>query len=350
MDNEWLTTAIRLAKSGKKQEAQEILYGLVKRDPADYQAWLWLADTVSSREERIGILREAMAHNPNNGVIRQALSRLGADSTPPAPPVKPEPAKAEPVKPAEFSISMDDLQSLDQRIHHVEDNAPEMDWLRALSESNASAEEAPPAKKAADDLQPKKASQDVYRPEQEIKRPVEEDHAADFLNIIHQRDVKTPSEPVRLQEVKSEDARKPEIDEVQEGTLLVDGLEYQIEDTAPRRRWLGIIFVVILLAVLAAAVYLGWPTIWGTISPMIAAVSQPVVVEPTATPTITLTPTLTPAPTSTATPRPTNTIEPTVLPTDTSVPSLSNTGLISPENIQQFQICGQGRCPRCGFA
>ena len=82
MDNEWLKTAIRLAKLGKKQEAQEILYGLIKRDPADYQAWLWLADTVATREERIAILREALAHSPDNGVIRQALNNLGVNSVP----------------------------------------------------------------------------------------------------------------------------------------------------------------------------------------------------------------------------------------------------------------------------
>ncbi len=333
MDNEWLKTAIRLAKLGKKQEAQEILYGLIKRDPADYQAWLWLADTVSTQEERIAILREALVHSPSNGIIRQALNNLGAPNAPSEAPA----VNRTDAKPGEFSIAMDELQSLDQRIDHEEDDAPELDWLRALDESKPGADDLLSGNKAPDEPRPKMTDQDAHLLEQEIEIPEVENHAADFLNVIQRWDAKDADQPVRIQPPKNEPPEVLEEDAAQDGALLIDGLEYQIEDTASRRRWLGIVFIMILLAVLAAAIYLGWPTIWGTISPMVAAISQPVAVEPTATPTATLSPTLSPTPTSTSTPRPTSTIEPTLRPTDTSIPPLLSAGLVGPENIQQFK-------------
>ena len=342
MDNEWLKTAIRLAKLGKKQEAQEILHGLVKRDPADYQAWLWLADTMPTHEGRVGILREALIHNPNIKIIRQALTSLGADSAPPPVPTE--------VQPDEFSISMDDLQALDQRIDHEVDNAPEVDWLRALGESKTDADKASEPQKAKAEPELEAGEPDARQPEAEPQKPKERNHAADFLDLIHHRDTEAPEDkvpnepapPVREPAAQSTISEEPVEDKAAEGVRVIDGLEFQIEDSAPRRRWLGIVFVVVLLAILAVAVYVSWPTIWGTISPMIAAISQPVVVEPTPTPTATLSPTPTATPTSTATPRPTNTIAPTPSPTITltSIPPLTIAVPVSPENIQQFKSLG----------
>ncbi len=344
MDNEWLKTAIRLAKLGKKQEAQEILHGLVKRAPTDYQAWLWLADTMNTQEERISILREALVHNPDNGVIRRSLGNLGVKSPPPIAPA----AKPTAAKPGGFSISMDELQSLDQRIDHDEESAPEVDWLRALGESKPVSPDLAVTGKAEPAPGSIPASQDAHRPELQTQKSAEGNHAADFLNLIHRQDTDVPAEPVvdapakppRSQDGKAERPAAVKNVEPDDGSLAIDNLDYQIEDHSTRRRWLGIIFVLVLLAVLAAAIYLAWPTIWGTISPLIAAISQPVVVEPTSTPTATLSPTPSLTPTITYTPTATRTPEPTPLPTDTPIPLLLNPGLVEPKNIQQFKSLG----------
>ncbi len=341
MDNEWLKTAIRLAKLGKKQEAQEILHGLVKRDPADFQAWLWLADTMATPQERVEILREALVHNPNNGAIRQGLSNLGIKSTPPEAPVV-NPADS---KPGEFTISMSELQSLDQRIDRSRNDAPEDDWLRALSESKPDVANAPPADPVAGELESEPEYRGYRQPAEETREPVEENHAADFLTLLHQRNAKPPVEAVSSKPAKPILGQKANLDasekeNVEDGTLPIDGLEYQIVDHSRRRRWLGIIFILILLAVLAAAIYVAWPTILGTVSPMIEAISRPAVVVPTSTPTPTLPPTLSPTPTLTNTPRPTNTRIPTQAPTETPIPPILNAILVEPENIQQFKQLG----------
>ena len=341
MDNEWLKTAIRLSKLGKKQEAQEILHGLVKRDPTDFQAWLWLADTMATKQERVDILREALVHNPNNGVIRQGLSNLGENIAPPEAPA----LKMTDAKPGEFSISMSELQSLDQRIDRSQNDTREEDWLHALSESKPDAADVSSAQSARGKTEADPAKYDLRQPEQETNDPAEGSRAADFLDMIHRREVKTPIEAVRHEPVKPILGQKANLDEsdkenAEDGTLPIDGLEYQIVDHSRRRRWLGIIFILVLLGILAAAVYLAWPTIWGTFSPMIAAMNQPVVVAPTSTPTQTLPPTEIPTLTPTNTPRPTNTRAPTVAPTDTPIPPILNAVLVEPVNIQQFKMLG----------
>ncbi len=341
MDNEWLKTAIRLSKLGKKQEAQEILLGLVKRDPTDFQAWLWLADAMATKQERVDILREALVHNPNNGAIRQGLSNLGENIAPP----EASPKKLDDAKPGVFSISMSELQSLDQRIDRSQNDAREDDWLHALSESKPSAADVSSTQLAGGKPEPGPAQQDLLQPEKEIRDPAEGSRAADFLDMIHRREGKAPAEVVRPEPVKPILGQKANLDasdkeNAEDGTLPIDGLEYQIVDHSRRRRWLGIIFILVLLGILAAAVYLAWPTIWGTVSPMIAAMNQPVVVAPTATPTQTLPPTETPTVTPTNTPRPTNTHVPTVAPTVTPIPPILNAVLVEPENIQQFKQLG----------
>ncbi len=341
MDNEWLKTAICLSKLGKKQEAQEILHGLVKRDPTDFQAWLWLADTMATKQERVDILREALVHNPNNGVIRQGLSNLGENiASPEAPDVKMSDAR-----PGEFSISMSELESLDQRIDRSQNDAREEDWLHALSESRPDAADVSSVQPAGVRPEADPAQPDLRQPEQETREPEEGSRTADFLDMIHRREEKTPAKVIRHEPVKPILGQKANLDASEmengeDGTLTIDGLEYQIVDHSRRRRWLGIIFILVLLGILAAAIYLAWPTIWGTVSPMIAAMNQPVVVAPTSTPTQTLPPTEIPTPTPTNTPRPTNTRVPTVAPTDTPIPPILNAVLVMPENIQQFKMLG----------
>ena len=68
-----LNTAIAFARAGKRREAQDLLRLIVKHQPSNFAAWLWLSDVAETLDEQIAALESAlflMPHNP------QALARL----------------------------------------------------------------------------------------------------------------------------------------------------------------------------------------------------------------------------------------------------------------------------------
>lgn len=75
MDNK-LQDAIELVKSGKKKEGGQILAEMVKKDPRNIDAWLWLSSCVNSNEQRIFCLKKALEVNPHHNIARSALSKL----------------------------------------------------------------------------------------------------------------------------------------------------------------------------------------------------------------------------------------------------------------------------------
>lgn len=68
-----LNTAIAFARAGKRREAQDLLRLIVKHQPSNLVAWLWLSDVAETLDEQIAALESAlflMPHNP------QAMARL----------------------------------------------------------------------------------------------------------------------------------------------------------------------------------------------------------------------------------------------------------------------------------
>lgn len=54
MADEILQQAIGLVKAGKNDEARGLLYHLVKTDPQNEMAWLWLSETMNDAQRRTG--------------------------------------------------------------------------------------------------------------------------------------------------------------------------------------------------------------------------------------------------------------------------------------------------------
>ena len=97
MADDTLQQAIGLVKAGKDSEARGLLYHLVKTDPHNEMAWLWLSETMNG-VQRKSALEQALKFNPESTKIQHALARLRAQQEqaapkPPAPPAEaPRPA------------------------------------------------------------------------------------------------------------------------------------------------------------------------------------------------------------------------------------------------------------------
>jgi hypothetical protein len=75
-----LNQAIQLIKSGEKEAGKGILIGVVRNDPYNENAWLWLA-SVTDAEQRVYCLQKALAINPQNEQVRSYLSKLKSESS-----------------------------------------------------------------------------------------------------------------------------------------------------------------------------------------------------------------------------------------------------------------------------
>lgn len=71
-----LKEAIRLIKQGEKDKAREILRILVDEQPQEIMAWFWLADTMSSEQERYQVLTRAEVFHPEDTRLQKALTKL----------------------------------------------------------------------------------------------------------------------------------------------------------------------------------------------------------------------------------------------------------------------------------
>src|SRR5512137_2119386 len=96
MSDELLQQAIGLIKAGKDNEARGLLYHLVKTDPRNEMAWLWLSETMNEAQRRT-TLEQAFKFNPDSKKIQHALERLRAKDEQAAPqPASPPNAEPRP--------------------------------------------------------------------------------------------------------------------------------------------------------------------------------------------------------------------------------------------------------------
>jgi hypothetical protein len=77
MTDQQLCKGIALARAGKRQEARCILGQVVRDNPRSVQGWLWLAGVVELKAQRRYCLEKALQLNPQNEMIRRALTRIG---------------------------------------------------------------------------------------------------------------------------------------------------------------------------------------------------------------------------------------------------------------------------------
>lgn len=71
-----LKQAITLIRSGNKAEGGQILAKILKADPQNELAWLWISQTVKTRQQQQDCLEKVLAINPNNMAAQKALAKV----------------------------------------------------------------------------------------------------------------------------------------------------------------------------------------------------------------------------------------------------------------------------------
>jgi len=78
-----LKQAITLIRSGDKAKGGQILAKILKADPQNELAWLWMSQTVTTRKQQQDCLEKVLAVNPNNNAAHKALAKIKQASSKP---------------------------------------------------------------------------------------------------------------------------------------------------------------------------------------------------------------------------------------------------------------------------
>lgn len=91
--SETLQRAITEIRSGDKETGQRLLAEVIRNDPHNETAWLWMSSAIDSDDHRRYCLERVLAINPQNQTARQELETLGQKqaSEPLQPEQQPEP-------------------------------------------------------------------------------------------------------------------------------------------------------------------------------------------------------------------------------------------------------------------
>lgn len=84
-----LHQAIAAIKAGDKDTGRQILTRILKDDPNNEHALLWMTQTLDSNEERIRYLHRVLSINPNNDWAKRSLAQLQQPAALPPQPVSP---------------------------------------------------------------------------------------------------------------------------------------------------------------------------------------------------------------------------------------------------------------------
>lgn len=76
MTKERFNQAIQLIKSGEVERARPILLELLKTDPHNEAAWLWLVQSLPTPAQRIAALEQCLKLNPNSQRAKWGLAQL----------------------------------------------------------------------------------------------------------------------------------------------------------------------------------------------------------------------------------------------------------------------------------
>lgn len=91
----------RLAiKAGRRNEARQLLQAILKENPQNEEAWLWLSGAVETPELKIQCLRKVVSLNPGNAAARRGLAQLTSQTTLHLPASTPSPAPIQATTPS----------------------------------------------------------------------------------------------------------------------------------------------------------------------------------------------------------------------------------------------------------
>ena len=124
MSSETLDTAIAAIKSGDKATGLRLLHDLLKNDPANETAWIWLATCVDDVGKKIYCLKKALTINPSNQVVIKALSRLESPPQPTLEEIVPKDTKGIPSSSKYPPLNGEESKITDPIAKPVRDSAP----------------------------------------------------------------------------------------------------------------------------------------------------------------------------------------------------------------------------------
>lgn len=85
MTGDLFKQAVTLARAGRKDEARSLFRQVLRANPHNETAWIWYADTLPNRAERIEALQTAVRLIPEGQTARRALELLQAQAKPTPP-------------------------------------------------------------------------------------------------------------------------------------------------------------------------------------------------------------------------------------------------------------------------
>lgn len=91
-----LQQAITEIQEGNKVTGRQLLLEIIKSDPFNENAWLWMSEVVEHDESRRECLKKVLEINPNNKMAQQGLTLLQERSVRPAEKIEKPAAGASP--------------------------------------------------------------------------------------------------------------------------------------------------------------------------------------------------------------------------------------------------------------
>jgi hypothetical protein len=112
--------AIELAKSGKKNEAAQLLSQILKQQPENEAAWLWLASCLKTNQQKIYCLNQALVINPENLTTQKAIQKIKESEKKPA--EETDPPRTTDARPKSINIPV-------QTAHPVQKKRSFIPWI-----------------------------------------------------------------------------------------------------------------------------------------------------------------------------------------------------------------------------
>ena len=76
MSSKMLYEAIALIRASKLDEARKMIFEIIRNEPTNEMAWMWLAETLSSDSDRMKVLLACQMENPNSRITKIAIEKL----------------------------------------------------------------------------------------------------------------------------------------------------------------------------------------------------------------------------------------------------------------------------------
>ncbi len=243
-----LQQAIAALKAGRRKQARAILAHLLRQDPHNEEAWLWLSGAVEQDSERLLCLRQVLAINPNNERARRGVELLLskgvtllplAPAAPPSVPPEHEPHPAEPAGEVQPQAQVEPAEAVSPEAGANEAPPPPVAPV-AAGEMEGVAEIEPPPLEAALPVAPEAVSKAGEVLIEEAQPPEAGEEAA-------------PEAPAAAEAAPPAEAAPFVPPPIPEGFVLPDegGAEAEAEPGLSLR---GLVVLILLLIILIAAI------------------------------------------------------------------------------------------------